>query len=362
MSMIIFSIAILGVSAVIFGAFWVGQALRRRTTRRWPFVVGAGLLFAVAVGSLVVPESVDAPFPLIATVATLCLIAALVFLSMVFKGGPKPSAADGWAGAHGVTVNTRNSDFVVAYVFEGHRLRLVCGIGGFVAAAALSAGTGIDLKTSGWVWLLSGYLLGVVWSEGWLTRLPAGTQRMASLAPRRVSDYLSMGMLRAQLVVVLVAVAFAGLALAQGSDPHLVDGFATQFGDASARSLRHTIIGMAIAAMLLAIGVGSLQRHIVGKSQPTADPDLLAADDAVRASAVHLLSGTAIAIVVLLVGTQLGMLAAIGVVADGTATMGYALCFVGAFVAWRFLGHRSWVVRRPEPSSTRTGALEGSWS
>lgn len=365
--MILFLFVVLVVLGVVFGIVWAGRLLRRHTTRRWPIAVASGLFFGTAIAMLVVPLRMSSEgsngFSRIAVpIVILSFIAALICFSALIENGPKPSAADGWAAAHGLAINPGNSDFIVAYVFEGHRLRLICGIGGFFAAAALSAGTGLDLKASGWVWLLTGYLVGVVWSEAWLTRLPAGTQRMASLTPRRVSDYLATGMQRAQVVVGAASVALAGLALAQGSDVRLSSSFGSDFGDASARSMQHTAVGMAVAAVVLLAGVGLLQRHIVGKPQPMADPDLLAADDAVRASAVHLLSGTSIAIVLLLIGTQFRLLASIGAVVDGVAFFGAALSFLGALVAWRYYGHRAWVVRRPKSSNPRTSTLEGSWS
>lgn len=360
--MILVLFVFVGVFGMIFGSFYAGRVLRRLTTRRWPFAVGFVVSLALGVGALIVPLPGNSPGRLTGALVLLCLIASLVCLSTLFKERPKPSATNVWATAHGVTVTQRNSDFVVAYVFEGHRLRLVCGFGGFIAAAALSAGTGIDLKASGWVWLLSGYLVGVVWSESWLTRLPAGTQRVASLTPRKVSDYLVSRMLIAQVVIVLGALAMAGFAVAQGTEPQVVGGFPSSFGFASGRSLQHTTIGMGLAAALLALGVGLLQRHIVGKAQPMADPDLLAADDAVRASAVHLLSGTIIAIILLLISTQLQMLAAIGAFADGVAVFGTLTCLLGALLAWRFYGHRAWVVKRSKSRHSSPSTLEGSWS
>jgi protein-S-isoprenylcysteine O-methyltransferase Ste14 len=356
---------------VVSGIVWGGRVLRRHTTRRWPLAVCSGVLFGLGLSSVGVsvhlatpntPHGSHSSTTLAASVVVLCLIPAFICLAALFDERPTPSAADGWATAHGVRATPRNSDFIVAYVFEGHRLRLVCGIGGFVVAASLSAGTGVDLNASGWVWLLAGYLVGVVWSQAWLTRLPSGTRRVASLSPRRISDYLTTAMFSAQFVVAVIALAPAGLALAQSSAPRLTPGLAAQFAGASAESLRHLTIGMAVAAFLLVVGVGLLQRHIVGKSQPMDDPDLLAADDAVRASAVHLLSGTAIAIVLLLVATQLRMLAATGAISEGLGTLGAALGFLGALVAWRFFGHRSWVVRRRDGSALGTALLEGTWS
>lgn len=358
--MILIAIIFVGVFGAIFGIVWAGRVIRHHTTRRWPFAVASGLLFALGCSAVVFPAHVGRT--VVATLIIVCFVAAFICLATLFDDGPKPSAANGWAAAHGVTVTERNCDFVVAYVLEGHRLRMVCGFGGFLAAAALSAGKGIDLKASGWVWLLSGYLIGVVWSEGWLTRLPTGTRRVASLTPRKVSDYLVGRMLIAQVVVVLVALTMAGFAIAQGAEPQVVGGFPSSFGFTSGPSLQRTAIGMGLAAALLALGVALLQRHIVGKAQPMADPDLLAADDAVRASAVHLLSGTIIAIVLLLISTQLQMLAAIGAFADGVAVFGTLTCLIGALLAWRFYGHRAWVVKRSKARHSSPSTLERSWS
>jgi hypothetical protein len=360
--MIILLLLVLVISLMSFGIIWAGRVLHRATARRWPFAVGAGLFAGAALALLVTPSNPTRNAQVNIALFVVCLISSSICFAALFEPGSKPSAADAWSKAHGLTVTERNADFIVAYVFEGHRLRLVCGIGGLVAAMALSAGSGIDLKATGWVWLLSGYLVGVIWSEAWLTRLPTGTQRSASLSPRRLGDYLARGLLVMQALTAGTAISLAGFARSRGSDLQLEGGFPDSFSGASPQSLQHACVLFGIVAAVLMSIVTVLQQHIVRKAQPMADPDLLLADDAVRASAVHLLSGTAIAIVLLLIANQLRLLAAIGGVTDALAAISGALCFLGALVFWRHFGHRAWVVRRGRATHGQVVALEGAGS
>ena len=358
---LLFLLLVLAIAgATTAGVVWVGRALHRLTRLRWPFVVGAAALFALALAMVVLPVARPGGTRIATIVVVLGFLGSAICLAALIESGPKPTAADAWADAHGLTVTEGNADFVVAYVFEGHRLRLVCGFGGLIAAMSLSAGTGIDLRATGWVWLLTGYLGGVVWSEGWLTRLPADTTRMASLTPRKLVHYLARGMITAQVVVVLGALGLAGYTLVHGAHTSIDGGFDPEFGNASAQALRHGTVVLGAVAAALVVCVGLLQRSIVRKAQPMTVPDLLAADDAVRASAVHLLSGTVIAIVLLLIATQLRMLAAIGMMPDAVAGLGTLLGFVGALVSWRYFGNLAWVVRRRGGLPRRALSFEGA--
>jgi hypothetical protein len=279
---------------------------------------------------------------------------ALVVITLWVVSGMPHRPSERWAEAHGVAVVDANRDFIQRYVSEGHRLRLVCGIGGAIAIAALGRGLGISVPVSGWVWLMGGYLGGVVWSEAWLTRLPAGTTRTASLAPRRVRDYLAGRLRVAQIAVPLAALVVGAVALVfHGEMP--ADPVYPKLALVPGTTLRWTAARIGIGAVALSLGVAWLQRHIVTKPQPTDDPALTAADDAVRASSVHLLSGTATGIVLVAIGSQLAVLSQLGLVNSGTAGLGNLVCWLASLVAWRYYGHRAWVVRRDEwpPSPAR---------
>lgn len=349
---------IIPLAIVLFAAGAICLLLRRtdeprsrRRTRLLLYVLG------VAAPVLVVSELVRSrPAGSIVAIVTVVSLALVVLVGWVVTDMPR-SPAERWAEAHGVEVIDANRDFIVRYVSEGHRLRLICGFGGAIALAALSRGFGITLPVSGWVWLMAGYLGGVVWSEAWLTRFPGGSRREASLTPRRVSDYL-VGRLRiAQIVVPVVALGIGAVALIvnghKSADPEF-----RQFAATSVGTLQWLAAGIGIAAVVLGVGVTWLQRHIVTKPQPSAEPELTVADDAVRASAVHLLSGTMIGIVLVCIATQLEVLVELSIIASGIGGPAGLICWITAFIAWRYYGHRAWVVHRRDRSLHSAGHLE----
>lgn len=106
-------------------------------------------------------------------------------------------------------------------------------------------------------------------------------------------------------------------------------------------------LGLAVPGVMLVVWL--LQRHIVAKPQPSLEPDLLRADDAVRASSVHLLSGTGLAVGLILIALQLVSIGQL-LVGDVGTPVGAAglLLLVAALFAWRYYGHRAWVVRRTD--------------
>lgn len=337
------------VAGVIVAVRRYGRPGRVTTWSLWAL----GVLAVVFVVAAVVPSAGSTLFFLRMILVGLAVAAVVAWVTARL---PRRRLAS-WADAHGVDLTDTNTAFVTAYVTEGHRLRLVCGFGGAIALAAVSRGLGIEVPVSGWVWLMAGYLGGVVWSEAWLTRLPAGTIRTASLTPRRVGDYL-VGRLRiAQVVVPCVALLLGGAAFAVSGKPP-TDSVEPRLTALSVGALRWTVAMIGVASVALSLGVAWLQRHLVTKPQPTADTDLITADEAVRASSVHLLSGTAVGIVLVCIGSQLTMLYQLGAPGEGLLTLGSLLCWLAGLVAWRYYGHRAWVVRRHRRPQTLARGLE----
>lgn len=319
---------------VVWSMRYVDRARGRRVVRWTLFALGV-----ITALVLILEVAINRPaFPIVLVVAGLAW--AVVMLTLWVVADVHDSPAERWADAHGVTLVEANREFVQRYLSEGHRLRLVCGLGGAVAIAALGRGIGVGAPVSGWAWLMLGYLVGVIWSEAWLTRLPAGTRRAASLKPRRVGDYLAGRLRIAQLLVPIAAVILGVVAFAGGTD--------------AAVASRWTVVAIGVAVCLLAVGIAMLQHHIVTKPQPDAELPLVVADDAVRASSVHLLSGTGLGIMLVCIAAQLDSLRAMGVLGDGGAGLGSLVCAIAALLAWRYYGHRGWVVRR----SRRSAVLE----
>lgn len=350
----IFSIAV--IAAVIIGARG-GPTRLSRTAVVVFLAVGMGVLFLVA---FPVATSGNRLAQTMVWVALVLLVVALVVAVVWAFRTPAVGPVDEWASGHGVQVTGRNLEFVDAYVREGHRLRLVCGFGGWFVAQAAAAATGIDLHLPGLIWLLAGYLVGCVWSEAWLTRLPEGTERAASLTTRRLPDYLAGRLRTAQVVLPGLSVALA--LAAWGSHPSTRARSGSTFLSANAADLHSIAIAAGLAAPLVMLGIWLLERHIVAKPQPLVDDDLLAADDAVRSSSVHLLSGTGCAIVLLLMATVLGYLAQVATgPAAGVPAFAAFVCFVLALVSWRYYGHRGFrVLRSAGGGAPAPGGAPGS--
>jgi hypothetical protein len=87
----------------------------------------------------------------------------------------------------------------------------------------------------------------------------------------------------------------------------------------------------------------------VGRPQPAADPEELAVDDALRSTSVHAVAGAGLAIVLLCLSVQVGLVAAnLGGGPGRTAVVALSWgCAAAAVAAWARVGHpRRWAVRR----------------
>ena len=100
-------------------------------------------------------------------------------------------------------------------------------------------------------------------------------------------------------------------------------------------------------APLIMVVAWLAERYLIRRPQPVVDPSLVAADDALRASSVHLLGASGMAAVCLLIGSQCGYFLTLEhsslrwIAAPGTV-----LGFAGAFVIFRYWRNAPWQVRR----------------
>jgi hypothetical protein len=287
-------------------------------------------------------------FALLALFAMFVAFAFVVRLGWMRRDDLPESVS--WAREHGLVLTERSQPFVAAYLTTGRQLRRVCGVGGLVVAASVTAATGIDLHVPGLVWILVGYLVGCFWAEVALTRLPTGTQRTASLVPRRVRDHLPRRMAVAQVAFPAASAVLAVVAIALLGDHRVATQpvlTTTSFDVTTTGAvLRAGVVGSAVLSGLAMAGVWALQRHLIRRPRPVVAADLLAADDAMRISSTHLLSGSGLCIVSLLVATQLicisltthGLWSAVSVIGGVLALL--VAWFV--FAMWR---NRPWQVR-----------------
>jgi hypothetical protein len=104
-----------------------------------------------------------------------------------------------------------------------------------------------------------------------------------------------------------------------------------------------TALGLGVGAVTLAAA-----RRVLRRSQPYAEPDRLAADDAIRSRSLHVLAGAGMTLVLYCV---LGQLWACGAMSSG-AMVGFSpVLGLGAAVAGRMLAYWPWVPRRALPEA-----------
>jgi hypothetical protein len=276
----------------------------------------------------------------------LCLVAAAeagAFVLAMWK--PASGRISSWAQRHGVRVTEANRPVIARYLRRTRGLQIAGAAVGWMASPLYAAATGRMFPLGdNWVALaVGGFLLGAVVAEAVTARAPRAplAVRAAALIPRSLPDYLaapSLWALRILPVAVLgVAVAYAAVP----KDP-------TRIADP-------TVAYFAVVSVVLvgfAVAIEWTLRAIVLRPQQLAGADMVAADDAIRASSLRALSAGAVALLLLGVGWGL---ASIGIATSlvplrNVATSIGAVTDLVAVLAWVGLTHpRSWRVRHETP-------------
>ncbi|MCA1694658.1 MAG: hypothetical protein LC749_07965 [Actinobacteria bacterium] len=255
-------------------------------------------------------------------------LAALVPIGAVIVLAIRARAAqpEVFADAHGFSLTDANRPLVGSYLDRSWKWRIT----GAVLGVVIPFGTRIPGLE-----MLGGYLVGALAAELTHARLRRSAQPAASLAPRSLTDYIAPGVLRALRAAAVLAVALVPMY-------HLLPR------RASVTDHPQLLVASGLALITATLVEGAL-RVIVRRPQPAIAPDVVSADDAIRAASIHATAGAGLAIVVLLVATELW--------AFGFGTDVQLLRWVapvlsisttaGAFVIWSVLGHdRPWRVRR----------------
>jgi hypothetical protein len=263
------------------------------------------------------------------------------------------AALEAWAGAHALRLTAENRDLVRRHLHSARILRTWCGVAGVVLPVLvelawhgrltlLGFGSDGEHDPGAIGWIFVGYLAGALLAELRLARPTSGSRRAAALVPRELSDYLPRRVLWAQRG--LAAVAALGL-VAVALVPY--GGRATAPDDAALLTGACLVVGLVIA-------LEWLERRLVGRPQPFAGASLLAADDAIRAQAVHSVAGAALALLLLLTsGIALGLTQSDVDALRLTMWFPAAVAFGLALRACGDVGHRAWRVRRGrEPGAT----------
>ena len=279
----------------------------------------------------------------------LVAIAALAVVAAVLAHAHAPEADDepaGWAGARGLALTPENGELVRRHLRSARILRTWGAVAGVVLPfvvelaahgrlALLGFGADGSHRPGDIGWVFAGYLAGALVAELRLARPPGGPRRAAALFPRELRDYLPRRVLWAQRG--LGGAAALGL-LAVALAP---------YGRRAAQPEGAALIAGAVLVVLLVVGLERLERRLVGRSQPFTSESLLAADDAIRAQAVHSVAGAALALLLLLVsGVSLALTQSDADALRLTMWFPAAVAFGLALRACGDVGHRPWRVRR----------------
>jgi hypothetical protein len=202
--------------------------------------------------------------------------ALLVLLSLPFQEVTRARVAK-LARRQSLPITVANGPIVIGYLATTRRWRgtgvLLSIVGGLLYARLTRSSS-----NGGAAALFVGWFIGAVIAEWRVSVHTAGAgRRRASLLPRRLSDYLPGRVRLAVLIAfaLLTTVEFVGL-LSEPAQPELAGWLA---------------LTLVTAAVIAAVG-----RHILGRPQPIAADDILAADEAIRSRSLHVLAGAALAI------------------------------------------------------------------
>jgi uncharacterized membrane protein (UPF0136 family) len=255
---------------------------------------------------------------------------------------PSQRALTRWAARYGLHLSDVNRSVISRYLQRTRRLRMAGAGVGWIATGIFVTGVGQFVPLFGipLMMAIAGYLLGAVIAEAtFLRRLGAQTGvRSAALMPRALLDYvprLSVWALRAlPAVLIVLAVLYA-----------LMSKHAATPSDPSATA----VLAAAALLVVVALAVERLLQAIVARPQPAINAELMAADDAIRASSIHALSGAGVGLVLVGIGAVLFALQYASFDDLVREWLGYpaTLAIVLSLVSWIRLGHpRTWRVRR----------------
>ena len=272
----------------------------------------------------------------------------------------EPVELAAWASGHGLEgLPDRRLEPAARYLRRSRLSRTVGGAIPFVAGTVLyglwAATRGLPapwpLGLFGARSWLAGYLAGVLVAEYRWARPRSGVVRSAALVPRRLGNYLPVRAVAGMRLAALVVAALVPLLAWGPLVPVPVRGLVL--------GGRGGALATAALALAVAAAVELLLRGLVGRPQPAADPEELAVDDALRSTSVHAVAGAGLAIVLLSLSVQVGLVAAnLGGGPGRTAVVALSWgCAAAAVAAWARVGHpRRWTVRRVlAPDAGRLG-------
>lgn len=265
--------------------------------------------------------------------AVVALVAVVVAVGLALRAltsafGPVPRhRVERFADRQELPITAENGNVVIRYLATTRRWRttgLLLGLVTSVAASLPDSRITVNFGN-----LFAGWFVGAVAAEWRVAPVDAGARRAAALAPRRRTDYVSPGVRKLTNAVVGVTIALGVLAVVRPAG-----------GD---RGRLPAVLLLAATAGVLAVIV-AVQRQVLRRPQPVAQPDVLDADDAIRARSLQVLAGSTIALMYFLASLLVSPLR------DGYAWLGLAMATVGALLGWVVASGGS-PVRRARPET-----------
>ncbi len=234
------------------------------------------------------------------------VVVPAVFVVLAFRS-PTSRQVDRWAAACGVTLTASNENLIRSHLGRVRRFRSVAAFPfWWLYPAPLLFGAGFPRALATPTPTLFAYVAGALVAE--LTVSPAGSPAIkhASLAPRMAQDYEPYWIRVLPWVLLLTA----GGVLAVGAEVAPSGQYASAF----------VTLGAAITVTALSMHVAN---RIVKRPQRSAETHLLAADDALRATAISMTASVA------LLSGLTAISAAFSAVAQTWFAGGWAVLFLG---------------------------------
>jgi hypothetical protein len=279
---------------------------------------------------------------------TLALILAVAILVQLFRAYRRDDRlVDRWARERGLELTPESRPLVARYLRRARILRTWGGVAGAVLPSVIEylwngrvevLGFGTDGTSAplGFGTIFVGYLVGALYAELSLPRPAPAARRTASLSRRELEAYLPRWVILAQRVA---AVAAAVGLVAAGMVPY-------SDGVHNPSSLSFAI--GAVVVLALGAGLEAIERWLVRRPQPFTSPELVAADDAIRAQSVHAVAGVGLALLLLMCsGVALGLQASEVDVLHWAMIGPAAICLILSLYACQGIAQEPWRVRRP---------------
>jgi len=276
------------------------------------------------------------------TILTASVVAVIGCAVDVARGPVSRGRLERFARRQLLQITPGNGNHVIRYLASTRRWRVAGLVGGILVSStwyAATEGFRIDFLT-----LLAGWFAGALVAEVAMARRSLGQRRTASLEPRLPGAYLPRTAWAFPAVAAALSVAVATATAIAAALDRAEPSWAAAF--------------WAVVALAVAVTVRAAQGYVLRRPQPLADPDVLAADDAIRSRSLHVLSGGGAALILYCVLGQFGSAHSTfgGGVDQAVAAAATVTLFAAPALGW-IVATAAWRVRRPEGSTPVGGVV-----